>query len=175
MDNIEVEQCALYSGVDLSLQSPVRYLRTADYSSRSSSATCTKDAISRRCLSFDDHHYQQLQPDSKTECHVNQQIETASAEETRLHPRSFEAPDSRHTVWIGSNSSKTTESGGTGNHVDLRFILPIATVVCVVAVVPLIVFAATHSKMEKTIYEYQYDTYECSWVLPQIRHSIKLC
>ena len=87
---------------------------------------------------------------------------TASAEETRLHPLSLEAPNSRHTFWIGRNPSETTESGETGNHVDLRYIPAIATVVCVVAVVPLIVFASTHSKMEKIIYEYQYDTYECS-------------
>lgn len=162
MDNIDVEHCALYSGADLSLRSPTRHLRTVDHSSRSSSATRTKDASSRQYLSFDDYHYQQLQPGVKTECHVNQHIETASAEETRLHSRSFEAPNSFHTFWIGSEPSKTTESGGTGNHVDLRYILPIATVVCVVAAVPLIVFAATHSKMEKIIYEYQYDTYECS-------------
>lgn len=145
MDNIDVEQCALYSGADLSLRSPTRHLRTADHSSRSSSATRTKDASSRQYLSFDDHHYQQLQPDLKTECHVIQQIETASAEEIRLRPRSFEVPNSRHTSWIERNPSETTESGETGNHVDLRYILPIATVVCVVAVVPLIVFAATHS------------------------------
>ncbi|THY73873.1 hypothetical protein D6C87_06699 [Aureobasidium pullulans] len=162
MDNIDVEQCALYSGSDLSLRNPAHHLRTADPSSRSSSATRTKDASSRRYLSFDDHLYQQLQPDLKTECHVNQQIETASAEGTRLNPRSFEASNSRYTFWIGSDPFKTTENGGTGNHVDLRYVLPIATVVCVVAVVPLIVFAATHSKMEKIIYEYQYDTYECS-------------
>lgn len=115
-----------------------------------------EDTKARREGSPASCHYQLIEAQAKSE-HILQHNDTATTKDSHLSPREFTEPRSGNTFCFGDKSPK-----GTGSRIDSRYILPAASLVCFVSVIPLIVYATTHKQMAQITYTNQYDTYDCS-------------
>lgn len=114
-----------------------------------------EDTKVRRAVSPTSYQYQPIEFESKSE-HILQHNDTATTKDSHLLPREFPEPR------LGNTFSSPRTCIYTSSRIDLRYIFPAASLICLVSVVPLIVYAATNRQVADIKYLSEYDTYDCS-------------
>lgn len=115
-----------------------------------------EDTEAQREVSPASYQYQLIEHQSKSE-HILQHVNTATTRDSHLSPRKFTESRPGNTFCFGDKSPRDTSS-----RIDPRYILPAASLVCLVSVVPIIVYATTHKQMAQIKFTTQYDNYDCS-------------
>jgi hypothetical protein len=115
--------------------------------------------------SFVAHYYEQHHLELTSEPFVHQRTASDAQPDSRLRPRSFEAPNKWFIIWFrGRKPNASGTDKRVGAQIDLRFFAPIVATVCLVVALPLIIYYTLDTTLSMAWTEAYVEPYDCAYV-----------